>query len=537
MAVINRRRTRPERTVSGRVLGMMYRVGMLAPLLLFAFALISAITVFVLMVLQKIDFNNAMKMLGVSVVSMIIMFWIMLSRMRNRLLDPLSRLEASIARVISGEPDTHISLHAPGVLKNMVEDIRSINDELNELYDDMDQRVAQQTSRLAQKTASLKILYDVAASINQADSLDELLLRFLRILKQMVNAQAATVRLMQPNGVLRLVGAMGPNNQILREREMLPLDLCVCGKALSPGDILCENRELHCVNKLGRTMFTDDQIEKVTVNLEYQDQLLGQYQLHVAKKGVSEREDILQLLETIGSHLGMAVAKQSSDIEARRLSLVDERTALAHELHDSLAQTLASLRFQVRLLQDEIQKGDPQSISDDMLRLKNGIDEAHDELRELLHSFRAPVDQKGLANALENMTNAFEKDTGVKTFFQKEWTDPRLTPSEEVQIMRIAQEALANIRKHAKANVVRMLLTFNKDKGLSLLVEDDGVGFDSTGKQGKPGEHVGLTIMEERAGRLGGSLRIESEPGEGTQVELHYQPSTKPQQPEKRWII
>ena len=64
---------------------MMYRVGMLAPLLLFAFALISAITVFVLMVLQKIDFNNAMKMLGVSVVSMIIMFWIMLSRMRNRL--------------------------------------------------------------------------------------------------------------------------------------------------------------------------------------------------------------------------------------------------------------------------------------------------------------------------------------------------------------------------------------------------------------------------------------------------------------------
>jgi len=63
MAVINRRRTRPERAVSGRVLGMMYRVGMLAPLLLFAFTLISAITVFFLMVLQKIDFDNAMKML------------------------------------------------------------------------------------------------------------------------------------------------------------------------------------------------------------------------------------------------------------------------------------------------------------------------------------------------------------------------------------------------------------------------------------------------------------------------------------------
>ena len=233
----------------------------------------------------------------------------------------------------------------------------------------------------------------------------------------------------------------------------------------------------------------------------------------------------------------MAVAKQSSDIEARRLSLVDERTALAHELHDSLAQTLASLRFQVRLLQDEIKKGNPEAIADDMLRLKGGIDEAHDELRELLHSFRAPVDQKGLANALETMAKAFEKDTGVKTFFQKEWTDPKLSPSEEVQIMRIAQEALANIRKHAKPNVVRMLLTYNKDKGLALLVEDDGVGFDSGNKEGKPGEHVGLTIMEERADRLGATLRIESESGEGTQVELHYQPSDKSTQPEKRWII
>ena len=103
--------------------------------------------------------------------------------------------------------------------------------------------------------------------------------------------------------------------------------------------------------------------------------------------------------------------------------------------------------------------------------------------------------------------------------------------------MRIAQETLANIRKHAKANVVRMLLTFKKDKGLSLLIEDDGVGFDSADKQGKPGEHVGLTIMEERADRLGGTLRIESEAGEGTQVELHYQPSAKSKQPEKRWII
>jgi two-component system nitrate/nitrite sensor histidine kinase NarX len=261
------------------------------------------------------------------------------------------------------------------------------------------------------------------------------------------------------------------------------------------------------------------------------------YNIFVRQPGISGREDIRELLETISHHLGMAVAKQRSDAEARQLSIIQERSALAHELHDSLAQTLVSLRFQVRLLQDLISRDDNQAIRNDVLKIRNGIDEAHTELRQLLNSFRAPVEQRGLIKGLDELVQHFTRETGVHTLFQELCKVHDLSPSEEMQMLRIAQECLANIRKHANAHTVRIMLSCRRDGTYVLLVEDDGVGFDAEAKAGRAGEHIGLSIMEERALRLGGHLRIESEPGEGTRVELDYRPADKPVADVKHWII
>ena len=123
------------------------------------------------------------------------------------------------------------------------------------------------------------------------------------------------------------------------------------------------------------------------------------------------------------------------------------------------------------------------------------------------------------------MTERFRQETGVSIFFQRSCRQLNLGASEEMQILRIVQECLANIRKHARAHTVRILLTCKQGGEIILLVEDDGVGFAKTMPDGNPGEHIGLSIMDERARRLGGSLRIESEPGEGTRVELIYNPA------------
>jgi two-component system nitrate/nitrite sensor histidine kinase NarX len=522
--------------VQGRIRRLVVAAHLTLPLLVLGTALLLNVAVVLLLVLEIGNVPTLKGVLLVTGTSALLAFVVGLWFLRNELIEPLARLEESVARVSSGEPGADLSLTRTGVLDGMINDLDSLNEELSELYEDMDSRVSRHTARLAQKTASLKILYDVAASINQAQDLEELLLRFLRVLKEMVNGVAATVRIEQPDGSLRVVGSIGVEDRVLREREMLPLTLCVCGQALSPGDVLCDNPARHCRDRLGRVMFGHDEIEQISVPLDYHGDLLGMYSIYVRKPGISGREDIIELLQTIGSHLGMAVAKQRSDLEARRLSIMEERTALAHELHDSLAQTLASLRFQVRLLEDALRQVPSGAASKDAERIRAGLDEAHTELRELLNSFRAPVDERGLVAALEKLVQRFGRETGTHVLFQNECREPQLGSTEEMQMLRIAQESLANIRKHARAHTVRVLLSCRAGGIYSLLIEDDGVGFEDEAKRGRPGEHIGLSIMEERARRLGGTLRIESEVGEGTRVELTYQRKAKHNRHDRRWI-
>jgi len=254
----------------------------------------------------------------------------------------------------------------------------------------------------------------------------------------------------------------------------------------------------------------------------YHGDVLGFYHLYVDRPGIYDgREDVLDILNTIGGHLGMAVAKQRSDTEARRLSIIDERTSLAHELHDSLAQTLASLRFQVRMLEETLQDaGASDKVMHEAQRIHNGLDEAHDELRELINSFRARLDQRGLVPALGKLVERFNQETGIPAFFQPDCHKIDLDTNQEMQALRIVQQSLANIRKHAKAHTVRVLLRCRGSGKYLILVEDDGVGFEGAAPKGNPGEHIGLSIMEERARRIGGEFFIESEPGEGTRVEL-----------------
>jgi two-component system nitrate/nitrite sensor histidine kinase NarX len=449
-------------------------------------------------------------------------------RLRSQLLMPLVSLEDTVARVCQGEPGASRSLSNVGVLDDMARDIGALNAELTELYEDMDTRVARQTMRLAQKTASLKILYDVAAEIARAESLDALLIRFLRTLKEMVNGRAATVRLVAADGSPRMVGSIGLDDDLVQEQDMAPVDLCLCGTVLCPGEIVCDNDLRYCSRVYGRRMFESDELEVVTVPLKHHDELLGAYSIFIERSGISRREDILDLLATIGQHIGVAIAKYRSDHEARRLSILEERSSLAHELHDSLAQTLASLRLQVRMLADALEGHEvPDEARADLWRIRNGIDEAHGELRELLASFRAPLDRRGLIPTLEEITRRFGQRTGIHSVFQMGCRPFDLSAAEELQIMRIVQETLTNVRKHAQAQTVRVLLTREQTGEYVLLIEDDGVGFSTPRRSGHPGEHIGLSILEERARRINAALNIESEPGEGTRVELVFNPSAR----------
>jgi two-component system nitrate/nitrite sensor histidine kinase NarX len=482
--------------------------------------MVSLITALIMLGVQQ--GRTLQVVLLLSIVLTLFSLTLVLIRLHSQLLRPLSSLEQIVNQVCQGEPVANKGHEQTGVLSGMARDIDSLSEELTDIYEDMEVRVARQTARLAQKTTSLQVLYDVAAGINQSENLDELLLQYMDVFKRMVNARSATVHLVLPDDRVRQVGCIDLHGRLYNEQEMLPIRLCQCGIALSPGDILCSQDAAVCSRRNNRRMFGVDEVERVSVPMWYHGDVLGFYHLYVDKPGIYDgREDVLDILNTIGSHLGMAVAKQRSDSEAMRLSIVEERTSLAHELHDSLAQTLASLRFQVRMLEETLQSD---RISHKAIReakrIHNGLDEAHDELRELINSFRAPFDQRGLVPALSKLVERFNQETGIPAFFQPDCLKTDLDTSQEMQALRIVQEALANIRKHAKAHTIRVLLRCRSPGTYLILVEDDGVGFEGAVPQGNPGEHIGLSIMEERARRVGGELSIESEPGEGTRVEL-----------------
>ena len=116
----------------------------------------------------------------------------------------------------------------------------------------------------------------------------------------------------------------------------------------------------------------------------------------------------------------------------------------------------------------------------------------------------------------------FRKETGIHILLQSDEQVVALPSNMELNAYRIVQEALTNIKKHANAYIVRVLLSCDENGNIRLLIENDGKGFDPEKIHSSEGDHLGLTIMKERAKHLGGKLKIESEPEEGTRIELKF---------------
>ncbi len=404
----------------------------------------------------------------------------------------------------------------------LTKNINSIGEKLENLTHNMNELVAQHVEDIEQKDHTLEIVYDVAASINSSRDLDELLTRFLSTLTNVVNARAAVVRLVTEDGQMRLISSLGLDEELMQKEQLLPSEQCLCGSAYREGDVYYQKIG-KCDKIIGRAFFDNDDVGMIAVPLQYRDKILGVYNLFVENSKLPNPEDMTILLTNIGRHLGMAIDKARTDNESKRLSIMEERTRLAHELHDSLAQTLASLRFQVRVLDETLRRGQEPEIWSELEKIENNLDEAYAELRELITHFRAPIDKRGLIPAVEHLVNRFRDQSEISIFLQQEWNVLQLPANIEMQALRIIQESLNNIRKHSQAHTVRVFMRSDTQGDCSILIEDDGVGMNITPQTDRTSsDHLGMSIMEERAKRIGGTVQFESELGEGTRILLHF---------------
>jgi len=377
-----------------------------------------------------------------------------------------------------------------------------------------------QAVRLARKTQSLDILYEVATSLSQPGSLEQLLDGFLEAITELVDARAASVRLATGDGHTRLVASRGLAPEVAERDRLMPADRCPCGWAAAEGGLRIQRGTAPCAGLIGRPMLERDCTEFVAVPVQYQDRILGVYNLFLDRPLAAMGEDMPDLLISVGRHLGLAIEKARLEGEARRLAIMEERNIIGNELHDSLAQSLIGMRLQLKLLSESLARKDFGGAQYEASRLRRAMAQANADLRELLTNYRLKIDDAGLAQTVANLVERFGRETGIPVFFQNECRALALTPAQEIQVFYIIQEALANIRKHSGARNVRIMLN-NEDDLYTVLIEDDGLGMAGTAED-MPGDHAGLAIMRERTARLQGQIVIESEPGEGTRIVLIF---------------
>ncbi|WP_371529964.1 GAF domain-containing sensor histidine kinase [Streptomyces sp. NBC_01283] len=256
--------------------------------------------------------------------------------------------------------------------------------------------------------------------------------------------------------------------------------------------------------------------------IRYGDETLGA--LFLANKNCPKPEggcgftaDDEELLSILAQHAAIALTNARLYERSRELTIAEERSRLAHELHDAVSQKLFSLRLTAQAAAALVDR-DPTRAKGELQQVAVLAAEAADELRAAVVELRpAALDEDGLVATLRTHTQVLDRAHSAEVTFESHAVRA-LPAAQEEAMLRVAQEALHNALRHSGAERVCVTLA-RRGAGAVLRVSDDGSGFDPRAIR-RAGRHLGLVSIRDRAGGVGGRLTVESEPGKGTTIEM-----------------
>ncbi len=239
-----------------------------------------------------------------------------------------------------------------------------------------------------------------------------------------------------------------------------------------------------------------------------------------ARRQRAINENHSELLKTVAHQIALAIRNAQLYSQLGQMAVLQERHRLSREFHDGLAQTLGFLGYQAERVENLIKAEHNFEAAAEIHELRQTIRDAYADVREAIDGLRLSVeDPSQIADRLSEYAAAFTRQTGILTNFSTNPKGLSIEPRASLQILRIVQEALTNVRKHACAQKVEIVLEEDHEN-LYLVISDDGRGFPTEIKTDQLHHSYGLTTMRERAEGLGGTLSIATSPNQGTRISV-----------------
>ena len=364
------------------------------------------------------------------------------------------------------------------------------------------------------------LLAEIAAGLAAGDDLDALLQRFLDPIVRLSGAHAGAVRVLSDDGGrLGLISGLGVPAGLCGSHGTVDRHCGPCGAAADGQPMVWTDNLSACANRSPNAFFDQGCRCMLTVPLQHRGRILGVYNLFF-DGGEKPGPDVMSILRSAGELLGLALQQSRLEQVQLHAKLLQERQAMAAEVHDSLAQAIAFVKMRMPLLEDALRAHDETRALQFCDDVRSAASQAHASLRGLLTHLRAPMDPQGLVHALGTTAERFRRSSGAALDFVNQLPGLKLDPEQESQVFHIVQEALNNVARHAAARHARLHIGPAPRDEVEVVVEDDGAGLPSTAAQGS--SHYGLEIILERARRLGGRLEVGSRTGGGTRVRLAF---------------
>lgn len=431
-------------------------------------------------------------------------------------LEPVGLLKRAIEKIQGGDFEARVNKLTRDEFGTLAEGFNGMAEHLQSMYRNLEAKVAEKTAELEEKRERLQSLYEVTTLVAHATTLEELAQGFARSILRIAHADGVALRWSdQANQRYLMLAAQGLPTDMVEAEHCIHKGDCECGGASTPTGLrvipihaLGEPQERLCGKAGFETL--------VNIPVYLHERLMGEVDLFFhAKISLSDAER--SLYEALASHLASAMENLRLNALEKEAAVAQERNLLARELHDSIAQSLAFLKIQVQLMRDALASCDQQAIEQVLEEIDTGVRESYGDVRELLLHFRTRASAEDIEPALATTLRKFEHQSGLPTHLKIEGHGLPLNPDLQIQVLHIVQEALSNVRKHARASQV--WVDVQQQPEWRFEVRDDGVGFAHP--EGSLDEtHVGLRIMGERAERIGARLEVISTPGRGSSVVL-----------------